>query len=95
MGQRQVNKVGGGQRLKKGAERSAAVHRKLSTKTALPGDPGDSVALPAGRVDLCFLLTTNRSARNPFKAKTLLLCSDTHGDTEDRPTGLSQPCHQL
>lgn len=57
MGQRQVNK---GQRAEaRRKEWTAAVAMELCTKAALSGNVGDSVALPAGAADLCFLPATS------------------------------------
>lgn len=39
-------------------EQSAAVVMKLCTKAALSSSAGNSVVVPAGEADFCFLLTT-------------------------------------
>lgn len=57
MGQRQMNKGWRAEVRRKW--QSAAVTVKLCTKAALSGNAGDSVALPAGEEDFCFLLKTN------------------------------------
>lgn len=59
MGQRQVSKGWRAEARRK--ERSAAVAMKLCTEAALPSNAGDSVALPAGQTDFCFLLTTKQA----------------------------------
>lgn len=57
MGRRQVNR---GQRTEaRRKARTAAIATKLCTKAALPSNAGNSVALPAGEADLCFLPATN------------------------------------
>lgn len=56
MGQRQVNK--GWRAEARRMEWTAAIAMELCTKAALSGNAGDSVALPAGAADLCFLPAT-------------------------------------